>query len=405
LQPSTGAADARETKRIVGLVTIAAFASSAAMRVCDPMLPELAAEFGVGLPAAAGVITGFAISYALLQLVIGPLGDRYGKFLVIRLATTLAALASLGCAIASGLDWLVSARVLAGGVGGAIMPVAFAWIGDEVPYEQRQPVLARVMGGALLGVICGHLIGGIFVDTVGWRWAFAALALVFAAVSAMMWRSPAGRRTPAQPPAAGALRPAALLRDYAAILRPRWSRWVVAVVLVEGALFYGALAFVPSALHARFGIPLWQAAFAAAIVGAGGYLYTMMASRLIARLGERRLAAVAGACVGAALLAIGLAPAPAFAVAACLLLGVGFYGFHNTLQVHGTQLSTTHRSMGMALFALALFAGQSVGVAAASTLAALAGFPAAFGCAALAFLLLAAAFVRSLGVRASAAPG
>jgi predicted MFS family arabinose efflux permease len=404
LRSATDPHGARETHRAVGLVTIAAFASSAAMRVCDPMLPQLAAEFGVGLPAAAAVVTGFAISYALLQLVIGPLGDRYGKFLVIRLATTLAALASLGCALASGLDWLVAARVLAGGVGGAIMPVAFAWIGDEVPYAHRQPVLARVMGGALLGVICGQLIGGIFVDTFGWRWAFAALALVFAAVAAMMWRRPAGRRPPA-PEAAGALRPASLLRDYAAILGPRWSRWVIAVVLVEGALFYGALAFVPSALHVRFGIPLWQAAFAAAIVGAGGYLYTRMAPRLIARLGERRLAAVAGACVGVALLAIGLAPTPAFAAVACLLLGVGFYGFHNTLQVHGTQLSTTHRSMGMALFALALFAGQSLGVATASTLAALAGFPAAFASAAIAFLLLAAVFARSLGGRGPVAPG
>jgi predicted MFS family arabinose efflux permease len=296
---------------------IAAFASSAAMRVCDPMLPELAAEFGVGLPAAAGVITGFAISYALLQLLIGPLGDRFGKFLVIRLATTLAALASLACALASGLDWLVFARVLAGGVGGAIMPVAFAWIGDEVPYEERQPVLARVMSGALLGLICGQLIGGIFVDTVGWRWAFAMLALAFSAVAVMMWRSPAARRTPAPAPAGGALRPATLLRDYAAILRPRWSRWVITVVLLEGTLFYGALAFVPSALHAGFGIPLWQAALASAIVGAGGYLYTMMAQRLIARLGERGLAALAGGCVGAALLSVGLAPSPWFAVAAC----------------------------------------------------------------------------------------
>lgn len=393
----------RETHRIVRLVTIAAFASSAAMRVCDPMLPELAAEFGVGLPAAAGVITGFAISYALLQLLIGPLGDRFGKFLVIRLATTLAALASLACALASGLDWLVFARVLAGGVGGAIMPVAFAWIGDEVPYEERQPVLARVMSGALLGLICGQLIGGIFVDTVGWRWAFAVLALVFSVVAVMMWRSPAARRTPAPAPAGGALRPATMLRDYAAILRPRWSRWVITVVLLEGTLFYGALAFVPSALHAGFGIPLWQAALASAIVGAGGYLYTMMAQRLIARLGERGLAALAGGCVGAALLSVGLAPSPWFAVAACLLLGVGFYAFHNTLQVHGTQLSTSHRSMGMALFALALFAGQSLGVAAASMLVALAGFPAAFASAALAFLLLTAAFVRSLRARPSVA--
>jgi hypothetical protein len=57
--------------------------------------------------------------------------------------------------------------------------------------------------------------------------------------------------------------------------------------------------------------------------------------------------------------------------------------------------------MGMALFALALFAGQSLGVAAASMLVALAGFPAAFASAALAFLLLTVAFVRSLRARPS----
>ena len=404
MESSTNSAGLRETLRIVGLVTTAAFASSAAMRVCDPMLPVLAAEFGVGLPAAASVITGFSVTYALLQLVIGPLGDRYGKLLVIRLATTFAALASLGCALASGLDWLVFARVLAGGVGGAIMPVAFAWIGDEVPYDERQPVLARVMSGALLGVICGQLLGGIFVDTVGWRGAFAALALVFAVVTTMMWRSPAARR-PAPASTGGSLSPTALLRDYATILRPRWSRWVLAVVMIEGTLFYGALAFVPSALHTLFDIPLWQAAFASAVVGAGGYLYTMMAARLIARLGERGLAAVAGTTVGLGLLAVGLAPVLAVAVFACLLMGVGFYGFHNTLQVHGTQLSTSHRSMGMALFALALFAGQSIGVATASMLVAMAGFPVAFAAAAAAFLLLAAAFVRSLGRRALAAQG
>ena len=374
------------------------------MRICDPLLPKLADEFGVGLPAAAGVVTGFSVSYGLLQLVIGPLGDRIGKFLVINLATLMAALASLACALAPGLDWLVIARVVAGGVGGAIIPVAFAWIGDEVPYEERQTVLARVMSGGLLGVISGQLVGGVFVDSVGWRWAFAALAVLFAVVAVMMRRSPAARAAPAPASGGAALDPLSLLRGYAAILRPRWSRWVVAIVVVEGMLFYGAVAFVPSALHDRFGIPMWQAAAVSAIVGAGGYLYTMMARRLIARLGERGLASLGGALVCAGLLSIGLAPAPAYAVAACVVLGVGFYAFHNTLQVHGTQLSVSQRGMGMALFALGLFAGQSLGVATASLLVAMAGFTAAFASAALAFLLLTAAFVRALRSRPHALP-
>lgn len=391
------------THRVVGLLTVAAFASSASMRLCDPLLPKLADEFGVGLTAAAAAITGFSVAYGLLQLVIGPLGDRVGKFLVINLATLLAAIASLACALAPGLDWLVLARVVAGGVGGAIIPVAFAWIGDEVPYDQRQSVLARVMSGGLLGVISGQLIGGVFVDSIGWRWAFVALAAVFALVAAMMRASPSARSA-RHPTSAASASPLALLRAYAGIARPSWSRLVLLTVVIEGMLMYGALSFVPTALHDRFGIPLWQAAAVSAVVGAGGFVYTLLAPRLIARFGERGLAMLGGSLVGLGLLTLAIAPAPWVAIAGCLALGLGFYAFHNTLQVHGTQLSATHRGMGMALFALSLFLGQSIGVALASVAVAWAGFGPTFGAAAFAFLLLSAGLVRALARHHASAP-
>ena len=95
------------------------------------------------------------------------------------------------------------------------------------------------------------------------------------------------------------------------------------------------------------------------------------------------------------------APSPAVAFVASLALGLGFYAFHNTLQVHGTQLSSTHRTMGMALFALSLFVGQSIGVALASAVVAFGGFPQTFAGAALAFVGLTVFFVRALRTRAA----
>ena len=388
--------DLSSTLRVVRLLTLAAFASSVAMRMCDPLLPKLADDFAVGLPAAAGVITGFAVAYGLLQLAIGPLADRVGKYRVVNAATLLAALASVGCALAPGLDWLVFARVAAGGVGGAIIPVAFAWIGDEVPYEKRQRVLAGVMSGGLLGLICGQMLGGLFADTIGWRWAFGVLAALFAVVAVMLRVSPASRRGGGALGASASLGPLALLRGYASIASDRWARAVLAAVFVEGMLMYGAVSFVPSALHDRFGIPLWQAGTVSAVVGAGGFAYTLLAPRLIARFGERGLAALGGALVAGGLLTLALAPWPWVAFVGSLALGLGFYGFHNTLQVHGTQLSSTHRTMGMALFALSLFLGQSIGVALASAVVAFAGFSETFGGAGAAFVVLAAVFVRAL---------
>lgn len=393
-----------DTRRAVLLLALAAFASSVAMRVCDPMLPILAAEFGTSLARASTVITGFAVAYGLLQLVIGPLADHWGKFRMVRAACAAAGVAAGACALAPGLDSLVAARVIAGGMGGAIIPVALAWVGDAVPLAERQPVLARLMSGALLGLIVGQLLSGVLVDTLGWRWAFGALALLFIAVAAYL-RGGAGRAAAApaaQAAAEGAPGPApaawgwGLLAGYAALMRPPWSRLVLAVALVEGMLMYGAVAFVPSALHLRFGVPLWQAALASALIGAGGFAYTLAARGLVQRLGERRLAALGGLLVGAGLLAIALAPWLPVALAGGVALGLGFYAFHNTLQVHGTQLSTRQRGMGMALFALCLFVGQSLGVAVAAQVVTWAGFTPTFVGAALAFVVLALGFAAAL---------
>ena len=382
------ALDQRAVTRIVGLLSLGGFASSAAMRVCDPMLPRFADDFQASLAAVASVNTGFAISYGLLQLGIGPLGDRLGKFRVITVAMMLAALASIACALAPSLHGLVAARVMAGGMGGAIIPVAFAWIGDQVPYVARQSVLARVMSGSLIGVICGQLIGGICVDTVGWRWAFVVLAALFGIVAILMRTSPAARLRPAPAMDAGDTGLRSVLRNYASIARPAWSRMILGAVMIEALIMYGGLSFIPTTLHDRFGIPLWQAAMISAVMGVGGFVYTLLAARLIGRLGEQRLVVVGGTMVCAGLMLVAVAPYPWLAAVGTGALGLGFYGFHNTLQVHGTQLSPTHRGMGVALFALCLFIGQSIGVSLISMMVTLVGFTLSLAGAAVAFGLL-----------------
>ena len=388
---------------MVMLLMVACFASSVSMRMCDPLLPRLAEVFDVSLGSAAGVITGFALAYGLLQLVIGPLADRLGKLLVIQAAVVLAALAALACAIAPDLSSLVAARVVAGGVAGAIIPVAMAWVGDNVDYDERQQTLARLMSGGLLGLICGQLISGALADTLGWRWAFVMLAGLFGVVAVLMRRHPGARaemrETWHQPRPSGAASmggPRALWQGYREIAGPVWTRVILFAALLEALLMYGALSFIPTALYQRFGLPLWQAAMASAVVGLGGFAYSLLARRLIARLGERGLALAGGACVALGLLGVAYGPALWVVAMGSLALGLGFYAFHNTLQVHGTQLSAQRRSMGMALFALFLFLGQSVGVAMAAWVVAHAGFSNTFAGVAMAFAVLTLCFVRAL---------
>ena len=383
--------------RVVLLLSAAAFCTSVASRICDPLLPRLADEFGVGLGSVAWVIGVFAIAYGVLQLAIGPISDRFGKYTLVSWAMVFATLAALACALAPTLGWLLLGRALMGGIAGAVTPVSFAWIGDVLPIEERQPVLARVMGGNLLGMMSGQLVGGVFVDAGGWRMAFVALAAMCALVAVLMVL--ARKALPPALPGRPLRSPVAMARDYVAIARPPWPRRVLLTVGAEGMLMFGALAFVPSMLHERFALPLWQASLVAALVGAGGFAYTLLARRLLERVGARGIAVGGAIALSLGLLLLALAPAWWVVGIACLGMGLGFYSFHNTLQVHGTQLSSTQRGMGMALFALCLFVGQSIGVAIVSAMIGHLGYGVAFGGAGLAFGALALVYLRALARR------
>jgi predicted MFS family arabinose efflux permease len=392
----------------------AAFASSAAMRLCDPMLPRLASEFGVEVAAVASIVTVYAIGYGGMQLVHGPLGERVGKIRLITAAALLAALVALASAAVTSLDGLIVARLVAGGIGAAIIPLGFAWLGDVVPLAHRQPVLARFASGSLLGTIGGQLIGGGMVDTLGWRAAFVALAACFLASGLLLAREArrlgrdAGAHPATEPDGVGApvSSHGSIGARYLGILRGRWVRTLLVIVAFEGVLVFGPMAFVPSTLHERLGVPLWQAGATAAMFAAGGAIYTVFARALLARLGERGLVTGGALLAAAGLLVVNFTPVWPPAVIACLAIGFGFFGLHNTMQVHGTQLSPGQSGLGMALFALALFLGQSLGVALASALIARAGYGVVYALSAPLLVVLGFTLRHQLGRQAAGrAPG
>ena len=93
------------------LLAVAAANAGIAMRVVEPMLPVLAADFGTSVSAAAAVISAFAFAQAGAQYFHGPLGDRFGKLRMLTVLMALSAVASFGCASADSLDGLIAWRV------------------------------------------------------------------------------------------------------------------------------------------------------------------------------------------------------------------------------------------------------------------------------------------------------
>jgi predicted MFS family arabinose efflux permease len=386
------------SSRAVVVLSLAAFASAAALRATDPLLPLLAQTFGTTAGGASAVITAFAVAYGLLQVVNGPIGDRIGKYRMVFWVTAISAAGNLACALAPTLPLLVAARFATGATVGAIVPLAMAWIGDAVPYERRQPVLARFLIGHMFGIALAATASGWMGERYGWQAVFFALAALYVAVAALLWFELKTNPAATIAPASG-LSLADSFRRMAALTRRPWVRVVLAVVFVEGALLYGALAFVAYDAHRRFGLGLGASGALLAAFALGGLLYAAVAGRLVPALGEQGVVRAGGLLLGAAYLGLTLAPSAAFAVPCVTALGVGIYMLHNTLQVHATQMAPEARGGAVALFACCLFTGQSAGVWLASLVIDRAGTLPVFLIAAAGLPLLALEFRRRLAAR------
>ena len=155
--------------RTIFLLALASFVGAANLRVCDALLPQIAAELKVSVGSAAAMVTAFAIAYGVCQIVVGPLGDARGKLRMVVLGSLWAGVATIVCAAMPSLPPVVLFRFLAGAGAAAIIPLAIAWIGDVVAYERRQAVLAQYISGQILGIVFGQAAGGALAELIGWR--------------------------------------------------------------------------------------------------------------------------------------------------------------------------------------------------------------------------------------------
>jgi EmrB/QacA subfamily drug resistance transporter len=145
------------------------------------------AAIGADLKAGAGdlqwVINAYLLPLGALLLLGGAAGDRYGRMRLLVAGTALFGLASIACALAPGLSWLLAWRALQG-VGAAILlPNSLAILGSSFAGAVR----GRAVGiwaatGAVMGA-AGPVLGGWLIDHVSWRAIFLInLPLVIGAI-------------------------------------------------------------------------------------------------------------------------------------------------------------------------------------------------------------------------------
>jgi predicted MFS family arabinose efflux permease len=349
--------------RSIILLAAAGFASQAQVRVTDSLLPQIATDFRTTVGVAAIVLTAYALTHGSIQFVVGPVADRFGKYRTVAIASVLAAALVAICGTVSSLPQLAIARLATGAVAGWVIPVSMAYVGDVTPPDRLQPILARYASGYILGQLFGQAAGGVLGDLFGWRNVFFALGGMFAlAAAGLIFELIANPQTRAADRHAASRR--GFIADYAAILSNPFARLIIVVGFVEGALAWGAFAYIGANLHLRFDLSFTLVGLSVACFGIGGLIYSGLVRLLVYRLGQIGLTVIGGFIITAAYVVLAFLPVWWWAPIAVTAIGLGFYMFHNTLQTKATQMTPEARGTAVAIFSSALYFGQTAGVAA-----------------------------------------
>ncbi len=154
-----------------------------------PTLPALAAELGSPMTRTQLTLSALLFAFGLSQLFLGPVADRFGRRPVLLVGLSLYVVASLGAALAPGIDALIGWRAAQGvGMAAAVM-CARAMVRDLFVPTEGAGVMSKALSGLGLIALASPLIGGAIASTVGWRPALLANGLFGAATFALVsWR-------------------------------------------------------------------------------------------------------------------------------------------------------------------------------------------------------------------------
>ncbi|HKT19724.1 MAG TPA: MFS transporter [Stellaceae bacterium] len=360
----------------MGLILVlcfAAFAGSISYRSLDPMLTMVAGDFGISMREAALLVSAYGLPYALMQPVLGPIGDAYSKARLIKICLGVLTASVALAAVAPGFATLMGSRVIAGIVSGGIFPVGLALIGDRTTIEDRQIAASRFLVASIFGQMFGATVSGIIASYFGWRAVFDVVTVLSVASWVIVFRFLDSKSDKAH-----GLTLRGAVAGYRTVLANPSSLVMFAVVMSEGMLYFCVFPFVGAMLIAHGeGGPV-AAGVALAGFAVGGILYGAAVRRMIAALGQWNMLRVGAGMAGIAYLAVA---APVGRVGIALLFvvaGFGFYMMHNTLQTRATELAPSARGSTFALFSAALFIGQGVGPIFAGWVVSVAGFGALF---------------------------
>src|SRR5688572_1254124 len=152
-------------------------------------LPHIVEEFHVDVASAGWLVTAYLIVMAAIQPVAGKLGDLFGRRRLIIGGLVVFGIASIGAAVAPGLEMLLFFRLLQAFSGALSLPNGVALLREIIPVARRASSFGMVSAATSLAAAAGPPIGGFLLQGAGWRALFFANVPIVLLALVLGWQA------------------------------------------------------------------------------------------------------------------------------------------------------------------------------------------------------------------------
>lgn len=339
--------------RVITLILLMA-GSMLSLNMFLPSLIHMAEEFDVSYAMINLTVSGYLAVTAVLQIIFGPLSDRYGRRPVLLASAAVFIVASVGCVLATNFWVFLCLRIFQGAIiaGSAL---SRAVIRDMMSPQEAVGVLGTTAMAMAIAPMLGPIMGGFLDQAFGWRATFYLYVIMGAALFALIWADLGETNK----------NPSDTFRQqfatYPELLKSRLF-WSYAICLSFSiACFFAFLSGAPMIVQTVLGLPATHLGFYMGSITAGFVFGSFMSGRLIKRIGMTSMILI-GRIVAVTGLSVGLIAVLSGFVSAYTIFGATvFIGIGNGLTLPSCSVGVMNVRSDLAGSASGLSGAMAVG--------------------------------------------
>jgi YNFM family putative membrane transporter len=334
---------------------VGGFATFAMVYSTQPLLPLLAAEFGVGAASASLTVSTTTAGLALMLIPGSVLADRLGRQWVMKASLALAAVLAFATAFAADFASMLMLRALLGAAVAGLPAAAMAYIGEEIAPGAQARAMGLYIAGNALGGMSGRFVAALLTDWGSWRLALGVIGALGLVSALVFWqRLPASQNFRAR-----AATPARIAADTLAIYRDPGlpALFLIAFLAMGGFVgLYNFLGFRLLGAPYELGQSAIGAIFLLYLVGTWA---SALSGRLADRHGRRKVLWPMLAVMGGGL-ALTLAQPLWLVIAGVGVFTFGFFAAHALASGWVGRRAGERRALASALYLASYYLGASV---------------------------------------------